>query len=168
MESEWELTNLAQGHSYNINTGEISFDSADTEGTLLYLKNTQENLIFADGIFVSAGAGTQSDSGIITVIENPTGGDLISDADDALVAINRLPSADEDLFDLADIYKGKSGGTITGGEEAGVFHIVAQMPRFIPIPFALANGDSIAFKLKSRLSSGTMNVITDLAAHVEA
>ena len=54
-----------------------------------------------------------------------------------------------------DIYKGKSGGTITGGDDIAILQLGTNGRSFFTIDFFLKKGSSIGIKLTADISSGS-------------
>src|SRR6056300_490468 len=78
-ESESEFANT-KGDVYNINSGEITSLSAG-DASLIYLYNDEDVDYVLSAVAVGIRGFTGlSDMATITIIRNPTGGDLISDA----------------------------------------------------------------------------------------
>jgi hypothetical protein len=72
------LNAALNGDAYNINTGLISITG---NATLLYIKNNEEVDIVVEALALGSFEGiTHSDDPYITLIKNPTAGDLITDA----------------------------------------------------------------------------------------
>lgn len=161
-ESE-ELHAIEEGNGYNINTGSITFSAA---GTFLYVKNTGDDDIVVAAIAVGAGSGTTSDIGEITVISNPTGGDLISDATAVDINVNRNVGSSKTLS--ATVYKGKSAGTITGGSDAILFYHGTSSRLFGTINLTIPKGKSIAVKYDPKLSSGSIKAYCALVVYTKS
>jgi hypothetical protein len=141
------------GDAYNINTGDISFSAA---GTLLYIKNNEDKDLVVEAIAAGIGnTGTHSDIGNITIVRNPTGGDLISDATAVSMNQNRNFGSNKTL--TADAYKGKSAGTITGGNNIIQFYQGANGRLFATINLVIPKGGSIGISYDPNLSSGSVN-----------
>ena len=94
------------GNGYNINTKNLSFTAA---GTLIYIKNNENVDLVIEAIAFGAGAGTTSDIGEITIVRNPTAGDLITD--ETAIAINQNRNSGSNKTLDATVYAGKSGGS---------------------------------------------------------
>ena len=76
--TETEAQHAAEvGEAFNINTGTINFTA---DGTLLYFKNDEDTDFVVESIAVGVGTMTETDPVKITVVRNPTAGDLITDA----------------------------------------------------------------------------------------
>lgn len=142
---------IEKGDAYNINTGNITFSAA---GTLLYIKNNENQALFIEALAIGLGTATVSDTPEITITRGPTGGDLISDATAVSMNVNRDFGSFKTLD--ADIYKGKSGGTLTGGASAALFYQTANSRLYATVQMILPKGASIAFTLDPKLSSGTV------------
>lgn len=161
--TETEALHAAEiGEAFNINTGSISFTAA---GTLLYIKNNEDKELIIEAIAVGTGAGTTSDIGEITVERNPTGGDLISDATAVDMNQNRNFGSSGTL--TADVFKGKSGGTSTGGDDIILFYHDSNGRLFGSIDLVLPKGQSIAVTYDPKLSSGTQKAYCAIICHLK-
>ena len=104
------------GDSYNINTGTITLTSANQSG-VLYIKNNGDNdvIIAQVGYLFGNSTGGSGDLNAKLVF-NPTGGDVISNATNVDININKNAGSSKSLS--VDAYKGAEGGTLTGGDDA--------------------------------------------------
>jgi hypothetical protein len=150
------------GDAYNINTGSVSFTAA---GTLLYIKNNEDKDLVIEALAVGVGTGTTSDIGEITVERNPTGGDLISDATAVSMNANRNFGSNKTL--TADVFKGKSGGTSTGGNDTILFYHDSNGRLFASIDLILPKGSSIAITYDPKLSSGSQKAYCAAIVHLK-
>lgn len=150
------------GDSYNINTGEISFTAA---GTCLYLLNNEDKDLVIEAIAFGAGAGTTSDIGELTVERNTTGGDLISDATAVSMNQNRNFGSNKTLS--ATAYKGKSGGTSTGGNDIILFYHGTSSRLFATINLVLPKGSSLAITYDPKLSSGSIKTYAAVICYLK-
>ena len=152
--SEPEVIHNAEGgRAYNFNTGLISITG---DATLMYVKNNSENQFIITGIALGSFEGiTHSDDPYITLVRNPTGGDLISDA--TAVSMNQNRNFGSSSTATADVYKGKVGGTLTGGDDIAILQATPGGRSFYTIDFILPKGSSIGVKLTANLSSGSAN-----------
>jgi len=141
------------GDSYSLNTGTINFEAS---GTLIYLKNNEDQDLAVTEIHVGVGIATTAESGILTLVRNPTGGDLISDATAVNDNQNRNFGSNKTL--TADAFKGKSGGTVTGGNNITQFFQVSSGNFEEQIDFDLPKGSSLAISYNPNLASGSTNV----------
>ena len=92
------------GDAYNLNTGLISITG---DATLMYIKNNENQDLIIEAIAVGSFEGiTHSDDPYITLVRNPTGGDLISDATTTGV-LNQNRNFGSNKTLTADFYKGK-------------------------------------------------------------
>jgi len=139
------------GDAFNINTGNVTFSAA---GTLLYIQNNEDRDLVIEAIAVGAGQATVSDIGEMTIVRNPTGGDLITDATAVDMNQNRDFGSSKTLSAFA--YKGKSAGTLTGGEDTLLVYIGANNRSLISLNLQIPKGTSIGITLDPKLSSGTM------------
>jgi hypothetical protein len=151
-----------QGLAYNLNTGQISVTN---DATLVYLKNneTRDFVISAIAIGNDGGA-TYSTRPLITVVRNPTGGDLISDQTDVDMNQNRDFGSSR-VFD-SDAYKGKTGGTLTGGNDIAVLQSTTGGRDFFTLDFVLTEGSSIGLTYTANISSGTSLIYVALIGYL--
>jgi hypothetical protein len=141
------------GDAYNISSGQISFTG---DGTLIYIKNNEDQDLIIEAIALgNDGGGTYTSSlrPSITVIKNPTAGDLLTDATAVDFNVNRNFGSSKTL--TADAYKGKQGGTVTGGNSLGIFQTSTAGRDFFTIDMILPKGSSIAIQANNGLASGT-------------
>ena len=152
--SEAEVIHNAElGNAYNFNTGLISITG---DATLIYLKNNSDNNFIITGIAIGAFDGiTHSDSPYLTLVRNPTGGDLITEA--TAVSMNQNRNFGSSKTADADVYKGKVGGTLTGGDDIAILQCSKTSRSFFTIDFLLPKGSSVGVKLTANVSSGSAN-----------
>ena len=139
------------GDAYNINTGDIAC-GGDT--TLVYFKNDEDQDVVIESIAVGVRGSTISDMATVTLIANPTGGDLISDASAVDMNINRLIGSSKTLKSTTLAYKGKVSGTITGGTDGAQFYVGNNSRLFAEINFEVQRGSSIALKITDTTTGG--------------
>lgn len=152
--SEDEAVHNAElGNSYNFNTGLISITA---DATLMYIKNNASQNFIMKTIVVAGYDGlTHTDFPTVTLVRNPTGGDLITDA--TAVSMNQNRNFGSSLVADMDIYKGKVGGTLTGGDDIAILQASKTGRSFYPIDFLLTKGSSVGLKLDITVSAGTAN-----------
>lgn len=142
-----------EGNGYNINTGLISVTG---DATLLYIKNNEEQDIVIEAIAIGSFEGiTHSDDPYITLVRNPTGGDLISDATAVSMNQNRNFGSSNTL--VANVYKGKVSGTLTGGNDIAILQATPGGRSFYTINFVLPKGSSMGIKLTANVTTGSAN-----------
>jgi hypothetical protein len=147
------LHRAQEGAAYNINTGLISITG---DSTLLYVKNNEDSDLVIEAIALGSFEGiTHSDDPYITLVRNPTGGDLISDA--TAVSLNQNRNFGSQTTLDADAYKGKVGGTLTGGDDIAILQATPGGRSFYTINFVLPKGASLGIKLTANVSSGSAN-----------
>lgn len=147
------IHNAELGNAYNFNTGLISITG---DATLIYLKNNADNNLIISDIAIGAFDGiTHSDSPYITLVRNPTGGDLITDA--TAISMNQNRNFGSSKTADVNVYKGKVGGTLTGGDDIAILECSKTSRSFFGIDFLLPKGASIGVKLTANASSGSAN-----------
>lgn len=162
-ESE-DIHALEQGNSYNINTGLIT--SINGDATLIYLKNNETKDLIIQAIALGIFEGiTHSDDPYITVVRNPTGGDLISDATAVSMNQNRNFGSSNTL--TADAYKGKVSGTLTGGNDIAILQATPAARSFYTIDLSLAKGSSVGIKFTANASSGSASLYCALICNLK-
>lgn len=150
------------GNAYNINTGKVTLSA--TTG-IVYLKNTGATDFILDSVAVGLGSGSFSESPDVILTRNPTGGTLISVATAVDMNQNRNFSSSQSLG--ANVYKGASGATVTGGNEIAEFFMNGQGRLFAEINFVMPTGSSIAITINPNLSSGTVLAYGALIGHIK-
>jgi hypothetical protein len=150
------------GDAYNINTGNISFTAA---GTLIYIKNNEDQDLVVEAIAVGTGSGTTSDMGEIIVERNTTGGDLISDA--TAVDMNQNRNFGSNKVLVCDVFKGKSGGTTTGGNDVILFYHGSNGRLFGSIDLIIPKGGTLAITYDPKLSSGSQKAYCAIICHLK-
>jgi hypothetical protein len=154
---------LEVGDSYNLSTGLISITG---DSTLIYIKNNDAKEFIVEAVALGAFEGiTHSDDPYITIIKNPTGGDLITDA--TAVDINENRNFGSSLTLDGNIYKGKVAGTITGGSDIAILQVTPGGRSFYTIGFVLPKGASMAIKLTANVSSGSANYYAAIIGHLK-
>lgn len=152
-----------RGKGFNLNTGLISFTA---DGTLMYIKNNESYDLIIESIIVGLFSGiTHSTSPYISVVRNPTGGDLISDASALAGNVNRDFGSNITL--AATAYKGKTNGTLTGGDTVGPFQITSGGRSTFPVEFILGPGSSIGISLTANISSGSASAYCAVRCYVK-
>ena len=147
------LNATLNGDSYNINTGLISITG---DATLIYIKNNEDTDLVIEALALGSFEGiTHSDDPYITLVRNPTAGDLIGDGTAVSMNQNRNFGSKKTL--TADAYKGKVGGTLTGGDDVAILQATPGGRSFYTINFVLPRGGSMGVKLTANRSSGTAN-----------
>ena len=151
-----------QGLAYNLNTGQISVTN---DATLIYLKNNETRDFVISAIAVgNDGGATYSTRPLITVVRNPTGGDLITDETAVDMNQNRDFGSSR-VFD-SDAYKGKVGGTLTGGADIAILQSTTGGRDFFTLDFVLTEGSSIGLTYTANISSGTSEIYVALVGYL--
>lgn len=144
------------GSAFNLNTGLISING---DASLMYLKNDEVNDFVVEAIALGSFEGiTHSDDPYITIIRNPTGGDLITDATTTgVLNQNRNFGSNKTLSSGSVFYKGKVSGTVTGGDDIAILQATPGGRSFYSINFILPKGASVGVKLTANVTSGSAN-----------
>lgn len=142
-----------ESDAYNINTGLISITG---DATLVYVKNNEDKDLIIEAIALGSFEGiTHSDDPYITIVRNPTGGDLILDATAVSMNQNRNFGSANTLS--VDAYKGKVSGTLTGGNDLAILQATPGSRSYYTINLVLEKGSSMGVKLTANASSGSAN-----------
>ena len=150
------------GDAYNINTGDIALTGA---ATLLYLYNDEDQDIVINAIAVGIRGSTVADMATVTLTSGPTGGDLISDATAVTSKANRNFGSSKLLKATTLAYKGKTGGTVTGGIDVAQFYMGNNSRLFASIDIELPRGSSLSLKVTGTATAG--NAYAALVCHVK-
>ena len=146
IESELESAN-DHGLAYNLNSGEIT-SIASGDATLIYFKNGEDSTFVIDAIAVGLrGFTSLTDMAVLTVIKNPTAGDLITDATAVSIKSNSNFGSSNLINNGSDIFKGKNSGTVTGGTDHAIIYAGNNARVFAILNMELTKGASIAVKV---------------------
>jgi len=153
-----------QGNAYNLNTGLMSITG---DATLMYIKNNEDLDMVIEALAIGSFEGiTHSDDPYLTVVRNPTGGDLISDATVSGV-LNANRNFGSNKTATVNFYKGKVSGTVTGGEDLALLQVTPGGRSFYTINMILPKGSSMAVKLTANASSGSANYYGAFIVHLK-
>ena len=144
------------GNAYNLNTDEITGLTAG-DATLCYFLNDDVETVIIEAIIIGMRLFTglaSGDAATVTVWLNATGGDLISDASVADINSTRNGGSSKTLSSSSLWYKGKAGGTITGGEKMAILYATPTRNTF-PINIEIPRGASIALEIEATATAGT-------------
>ena len=151
--SETEAQSAVEtGDAYNINTGDITVSG---DSTLIYFKNNEAQPCIIEAIAIGVKGSTVADMVTATIIANPTGGDLITDATPVDMNVNRNFGSSKVLDDTTLAYKGKVSGTVTGGSDAIQFYMANNSRLFAAINIELEKGSSVAIKIEGTTVGGS-------------
>jgi len=103
---------------------------------------------------------------LVTVVKNPTAGDIVTDATPVSINANRNFGSANTLQDSL-VYKGKDGGTLTDGTVALTLYSDQGSRLLAGINIELTKGTSIGIKIDPNLSSGTINAYAAIICHVK-
>jgi hypothetical protein len=150
--TETEVQDAVQtGDGYNVNTGPLSIS---TDSALIYLKNTGTRELVIEALAVGLGVGSASDIARVTLIRNPTAGNIVTGASGVSMNQNRNFGTNQTL--QADVYKGGNAATFTDGDDIALFFQPLNGRLFADINFQLEPGNSVGINLVPNLSSGSV------------
>lgn len=160
---------LQTGDAYNWNTGNITLTSA-ANTSVMYLKNSEERDVLIDALalgFKSDTNGSATDMVEITVVRNPTAGDIITNANNVDINQNR-DFASSNTF-TGNVYKGATGETLLSGGSDLLFVYSGVSTRFFSssLNMHLAKGDAIGINVKPRASNTSMVMYAALIGHLQ-
>jgi len=164
-ETELQAANT-KGNAYNINTGLVAL-TGSSASAMLYFKNGEDTDYVIDGlvIFMGQRSATVTDFGLATVTWNPTGGDIISDATAVDYKSNSNGGSSNVLGNDSLVYKGKDGGTLTGGVGLAIIGLAEGRNQF-PIPMEVPKGTSMGVTIDLNTSGGA-NVYIALIGYLK-
>ena len=146
IESEFESAN-DNGLAYNLNSGEVT-GIASGDATLIYFKNGESATYVINAIAIGLrGFTSLTDMAVITVIKNPTAGDLISDATAIDINSNANFGSSNVINNGSNLFKGKNAGTITGGTDHAIIYGSNNGRVFATLNIEIPKGGSIAVKV---------------------
>lgn len=155
------------GDSFNINTDWITLTNAN-ETPVLYLKNTGTINIhisaIAAGLSPSTG-GSSSEIPSIKIIKNPTGGTIVSGAVAAPIISNRNFGSVVEL--AADVYKGGTGSSMTGGTDHIVIGQASNGRVFAGIDELIPPNKSIGVTITPQTGTTSQKVYAALILNLE-
>ena len=152
-----------RGLGWNLGTNDINITG---DATLMYIKNTSDNLMVVENIIFGIGDGiTYSNAPYATLLKNVTGGDIITDATPLPLAENRNFGFSDEIG--ADVFLGKVGGTATGGVSAARLLLNRTGRTVVPIDIVLPTSASLALTLEANISSGSANMYVGIQAYFE-
>jgi len=179
----WEINELGQGvvravtdvagvqstrfgDSYNLNTKTIQLTDA-VETPVLYLKNTGTKSMFIEAVVIGLGPTTLGAATEIpvTFVRNPTGGTIVSSPVNADISSNRNYGSSRSL--VADIFKGATNKTMTGGEDHIFVYTFAKSRVFVPINELLPTGSSFGVKIDPPASNDDLNIYVAVICYLE-
>ena len=156
---------IDSGDAYNLNTGPINL-TGSADSALLYLKNNETNSFVVSSIVIGLGSHDgMSESAEVTVVRNPTTGDIITDAVNVDMNQNRNFGSSKTL--TANAYKGKITGSMTDGDDIILFYQTAPGRLFASIDLELTKGDSLGIKVNPNLLSGSVNAYAAIIGYIE-
>jgi len=156
------LDSTLLGEAFNINTGNVTI-SAET--SLLYIKNTDNDQdLVIESIALGVGsAASQSNSGELYAVSDPTAGTVISSAVDVDMNANRNLGSANALS--GQFYKGASGETLTGGTDIALFyHGTGRL--FAGFEFVVPPNKAFGLRYDPSLSSGSAKVYAAVICHL--
>jgi len=144
----------ANGNEYNINTGVIALTGTG-ESAIIYFKNDEDvdYIITAIALGIGTRSATVTDLATLKIIRNPTGGDVITDATEVDMRSNTNFGSSNTLKETTLTYKGKDGGTVTGGNDHAIF-FGGDGRLFAGVNIELTKGSSVAATLDLNTSGG--------------
>jgi len=154
------------GDAFNINTGAITLTNA-TDSAVLYVQNNETRDLhiraIAIGMKTSTG-GAAADMAEVTIVRNPTGGDIITDASAVAINSNRNYGSPKTLS--VDAFKGDVDKTLSGGEDHLFIFQNDGSRLFASIDEILTKGTAIGIKIKPPASNTSMVVYAALICHL--
>ena len=162
----------AEGLKYNINTGLVTLTNA-LETTILYLKNNDERDIVVDALIYNLGRTNGDGDRIITVVRNPTAGDIITNANPVPVGpeVNANLNYGSSKVLNADIFLGASGEVVVSGGGLNIHTIDPNSNGRIAISpggvIRIPNGNSLAINYTPPAGNTSQNASFALNVYVK-
>lgn len=145
-------TAVEHGEAFNINTGLLTLTDG-SDSSVMYLKNTDPLPFFISALAVGVGTlDAPTERALITMVRNPTGGTIISNASNVAMNQNRNFTSNVEFRGLA--YKGGQGVTCTGGSDIAIFHTGSNQRLFATIDFLLPRGTSVGIHVALNNANG--------------
>jgi len=152
----FEENAVENGDAYNLNTGNITFSSSGASGATYVKNNESTNLVITSFVYLFGNSGITGEDAEIDVIENPTGGTLLSSTTGT--PRNRNAGLQSKTLDV-DWRIGAEGKTISGGNDLIKSLFGSPLGRkVVVIKIALTKGSSIAIKYTPQSSITSQNV----------
>lgn len=151
---------VQEGDAYTINSGLVPLTKVGS--AVLYFKNGEGADFFIEEISIGIGmVGTAPvDTPVVTLIRDPTGGTIVSDAIDATKANRNINSAN--TLDAATLaYVGADSGTMTGGTTLDIVYVPAQHNFSYLNPIVVQDGKALGVEIDLNATDAT--VILDRA-----
>jgi hypothetical protein len=150
----------AAGKAYNINTGTIALTGTSDSG-LIYFKNDEspdngesDYVITAIAVGLGTRSATVTDSAVVTVLRNPTGGTLVDAATDCDMISNANFGSSTSLSSTTLAYKATaSGQTLTGGTEHALLYMTDGR-LYANLTIEMPRGSSLGVKIDLNTSGG--------------
>ena len=154
-----------KGNEYNINTGKIALTGTG-ESAVLYFKNDENTdfVITAVALGIGTRSATVTDLAEVVIYKNPTGGDVITDASAVEMKSNTNFGSSKTLKETTLAYKGKDGGTVTGGDKHALL-FSGDGRLYASLNIELTRGSSCAITVDLNTSGGA-NVYCVLIGYV--
>ena len=161
----FEERSVELGNAYNLNTGTIALTTDGASG-LSYLKSNEEKPIIIQSFIYLLGSNTGgSGDGQVTIIENPTGGNLLTST--AGTPKNRNTGLQNKTIDV-DWRIGAEAKTISGGTTL-IDSIFATSTgrQVVAVPTVLTKGSSVAVKYIPPSGTTAQNVQIAFAIYLD-
>jgi hypothetical protein len=154
-----------KGNEYNINTGKIALTGTG-ESAVLYFKNDEDQDFVMTALAVGIGtrSATVTDFAEVVIYKNPSGGDIITDASSVEMNSNSNFGSNKTLKDSTLAYKGKDGGTLTGGDKHALF-FQGDGRLYATINVELTRGSSMGVTIDLNTSGGA-NIYCALIGYI--
>jgi len=154
------------GDSYNLNTKTIQLTNA-VETPVFYLKNNEDKNMFIEAVVIGLGPTTLGAATEIpvTFVRNPTAGTIVTDKIAADISSNRNYGSSGSL--TADVFKGATGKTMTGGEDHIFVYGFAKQRIFVAINELLPTGSTFGVKIDPPALNDDLNIYIAVICYLE-
>lgn len=154
------------GDAYLVNSTDATLTS-DNESATFYFKNNEDRDVIITKLAIALGfstGGAATELVIASVVRNPTGGTVISEAVNALVG-NRNFGSNNSI--TVDAFVGGEGKTLTGGTVLISNRAVAPGIGILDTPLVLTKGSSVGVKIAPTTGNTSMLTATALDIHLD-
>lgn len=138
---------VERGDAYNLNTGTMTF-TADAALGAVYLENNETQPLIIEAIAVATGFGSTPDQqGLMTLIRNPTGGTVKSEAYITGIMNQNRNFGSPNTLDAVFYKANGDGKTITGGDDIAQFFLGSNSRAYFTIGWELNKGASLGIEI---------------------
>lgn len=153
------------GDAYNLNTGVLNINNATAGAALSYIKNNEkETLIITAFIYLLGNSTDGTGDAMVTVIENPTGGTILS----STVGVPKNRNLGSKKIIDVDWRIGAVGKTVSGGTTAIDSLYASPVGRKpVAVVTSLPTGASLCVTYDPQTANSSQNVMIAMACYLD-